>query len=231
MRAPLSVIIPTLDSAASLGPTLASVFEAVEDGLLGELILADGGSSDAISELADEVGALLVQAPQGRGGQMAAGALAAQGDWLLFLHSDTVLSNGWPAAVRAHMAHGRKAGYFQLRFDAEGFAPRFVAGWANLRASLFGLPYGDQGLLIPSLTYRQTGGFQDIPLMEDVALARALRGNLRPLQATATTSATRYLQEGWFWRGGRNLGLLAQYFLGRSPEKLAKRYQNRRRNQ
>ncbi len=228
MRAPLSVIIPTLHSP-NIGPTLASVFEAVEAGLLSEVILADGGSGESIARLADEIGAELVVTKPGRGGQLRAGADKAQGSWLLFLHSDTVLSQGWPEAARNHMATG-KAGYFRLRFDSDRLPARIVAGWANLRARLFGLPYGDQGLLVPAALYHKTGGYPDIPLMEDVAIARALRGHIRMINATAMTSATRYQQQGWLRRGAHNLGTLALYFCGVAPEKLAKRYQNRQKS-
>ncbi len=224
MRAPVSVIIPTLHSP-NIGPTLASVFEAVEAGLLAEVILADGGSGDAITTLADEIGAELVVTDPGRGKQLRAGADLAQGQWLLFLHSDTVLSPGWTEAARTHMTTG-KAGYFQLQFDSTGFAAGFVAGWANLRARLFGLPYGDQGLLLPAALYRKTGGYPDIPLLEDVAIARALRGQLRAINASVITSAARYQQQGWLARGAHNLGTLALYFLGVAPEKLARRYQS-----
>lgn len=231
MRAPLSIIIPTLNNAANLGPTLASVFEAVDDGLLAEVIFADGGSCDEIKDVADAVGAELVLASKGRGNQFAVGAELAQGQWLLFLHSNTTLSNGWPQAVRAHMTSGQQAGYFKLHFDTKGLAPGIVAGWANLRSKVFGLPFGNQGLLIPATLYRQIGGYPDIPLMEDVAIARALQGTLRAIQASAITSATRYLNEGWLRHGSRNLFTLLMYFLGRSPEKLAKDYQNRQNQQ
>ena len=224
MPAALSVIIPTLNSAATLGPTLACVHEAVEIGLLKELILADGGSSDGIEALADDVGAQLVRTAPGRGSQMAAGGAAARGGWLLFLHADTVLSAGWAGVAGAHMRTSDKTAYFRLAFDVDGFAPRRVAGWANLRSKAFGLPYGDQGLLIPAALYHRIGGYPAIPLMEDVAIVRALRGRLVALPATATTGARRYQQEGWFRRGGRNLVTLLLYFLGRSPEKLAARY-------
>lgn len=228
MRAPVSVIIPTLHPP-NIGPTLASVFEAVEAGLLAEVILADGGSGDAIAMLADEIGAELVVTDAGRGKQLRAGADLAQGSWLLFLHSDTVLSPGWTKAAHTHMVTG-KAGYFRLRFDSDRFAARFIAAWANFRARLFGLPYGDQGLLIPTALYRKIGGYPDIPLMEDVGIARRLRGQLRAIDASATTSAERYEQQGWLRRGAQNLGTLALYFLGTSPEKLAIRYRNRQKN-
>jgi hypothetical protein len=127
------------------------------------------------------------------------------------------------------MATG-KAGYFRLRFDSNSLPARIVAGWANLRARLFGLPYGDQGLLVPAALYHKCGGYADIPLMEDVAIARSLRRDLCSIDATATTSAERYLQQGWLRCGAYNLGSLALYFCGVAPEKLARRYQSRQKS-
>jgi len=223
MPAPISVIIPTLNAAASIGPTLAVLAEGLEAGLIGELIIADGGSKDGIEAVAGQIGARFTVVPPGRGGQLAAGAAIATRPWLLFIHADTVLSAGWLAAVQTHLATPDKAGYFRLRFDAQGLPPRLVAGWANLRSHLFGLPYGDQALLISTALYNEAGGHPDQPLMEDVALARALNGKLVKLQADAVTSAAKY-QGQWLRRGSRNLTLLIRYFLGTPPETLAKLY-------
>jgi rSAM/selenodomain-associated transferase 2 len=226
MSAPLSVVIPTLNAADRIGPCLGALGEGLMAGLIHELIIADGGSDDAVAELADALGARLVTAPRGRGQQLAAEAQAAHGDWFLFLHADTVLPPGWAAAVRAHMDDGpQRAGYFALRFDTSAPVARLVAGWANLRSALFALPYGDQGLLISRLLYRQTGGYPAIPLMEDVALVRRIgRRRIARLGATAQTSAARYAADGWFRRGWRNLTTLGLYFLGVAPERLARRY-------
>ena len=123
------------------------------------------------------------------------------------------------------MASGAgKAGWFRLAFDAPGAPPRIVAAWANARARL-GLPYGDQALLIHRSLYRKVGGYPAIPLMEDVAIARALgRARLAALGAVATTSADRYLRNGWLRQGARNLLTLTRYLLGASPETLARSY-------
>lgn len=223
MAAPLSIIIPTLDDAEALGPCLGALAPALTEGLIRELILSDGGSSDGIEAVADAAGAELLAGPPGRGGQLARGAEAAVGEWLLFLHADTLLSPGWAEAARVHMnAHPDAAGWFRLRFDASGFAPAWTAGWANLRARGFGLPYGDQGLLVRAAVYRRAGGFPDIPLMEDVSLVRRLE--TRELTAEALTSARRYQRDGWLARGWRNLTTLALWRLGVSPERLARRY-------
>lgn len=223
MTAPISVIIPTLNAAANIGPTLAALAEGLDAGLVGELIIVDGGSSDGIEAIADGIGAHFKTVLPSRGGQLATGAALATRPWLLFIHADTVLSEGWLSAVQAHFAAPDKAGYFRLRFDASGLAPRLVAGWANLRSHLFGLPYGDQALLISAALYAQVGGYPNQPLMEDVVLNRALKGKLLQLNADAVTSASKY-QGQWLRRGTRNLSLLIRYFFGASPEVLAKRY-------
>ena len=227
MRAPVSVIIPTLDAAARLGPCVEALGEGLMAGVVRELVIADGGSSDAIASVAEALGARLVTAPRGRGAQLAAGARAAEGEWLLFLHADTALAPGWAQAVRAHIAaRPGRAGYFRLRFDRGGVRGRAVSGWANLRSRLFGLPFGDQGLLVSREVLDAVGGYPEIPLMEDAAIARRLgRGRLAMLPAAAVTSAERYARRGWMRRGARNLSTQALYFLGVAPERLLRRYE------
>ncbi len=225
MRAALSVIIPTLNAAGQVGRYAHALFEGLEAGLIRELIISDGGSRDDIAALADGLGARLVTGAAGRGGQLARGADMAEGDWLLFLHADTALAAGWADVALSHIRrHPDQAACFTLRFRAPGLAARLVAGWANMRSRLFGLPYGDQGLLISRALYDAVGGYPEIPLMEDVAIARALRRQIRVLPHVASTSAARYLAAGWLWRGTRNLWLLAHYLLGAAPDGLAQRY-------
>ncbi len=226
MPAPLSVIIPTLNAAPLLPETLAALMEGVASGLIRELVISDGGSVDGTLEVADEAGARVVKGEAGRGLQLAAGVETAKGSWLLLLHADTRLSQGWSDAVLAHMAASSgKAGYFRLAFRSRGVSPGLVAGWANLRSRLFGLPYGDQGLLIHRDLLEQVGGVPPLDLMEDVAIARALKGRLQMLPATANTSAARYEAEGWFARGTRNLWTLARYLMGADPKRLAQGYE------
>lgn len=225
MQAPLSIVIPTLDAAEVLPTTTEALLEGVARGLVRELVISDGGSGDETAAAARALGAVRVGGPAGRGGQLARGARAAQAPWLLFLHADTHLAPGWCDAVLAHMHHAPdKAGYFRLAFRSDARAARIVAGWANWRARVLGLPYGDQGLLIPRALYDATGGYPDQPLMEDVAMANALTGRLVELPAEARTSPARYEAEGWFRRGARNFATLCRYRLGASPESLARRY-------
>lgn len=223
MRAALSVVIPTLNVDAALPACLGALMEGLEAGVIRELVISDGGSGDATLRIADAAGAVIVRGAPSRGGQLRRGAKVAAGEWLLFLHADTDLPQGWSAAVSDHMACGGAA-YFRLGFDAAGAMPTLVAGWANLRSRLFGLPYGDQGLLIPRALYDAVGGYPDIALMEDVAMARALRGRLSALPLRVRTSATKYQREGWVRRGARNLVLLLRYFAGADPTRLAARY-------
>lgn len=223
VRAPLSIIIPTLNAESSLAACLEALMEGLPAGLIREVIVSDGGSRDRTCDIAEEAGCEIVTGPASRGAQLQRGIEVAQGDWLLILHADTILMAGWVQPVQFHLT-SREAAYFRLRFSDSGFAARWVAGWANVRARLFGLPYGDQGLLLPRTLYHAVGGYPDIPLMEDVALVRALRGRLRGLPVEAVTSAARYQQAGWFRRGARNLVTLTRYFLGTPPERLAESY-------
>jgi rSAM/selenodomain-associated transferase 2 len=223
MRAGISVIIPTLEAEPGLPACMAALFEGLHAGIIREVIVSDGGSRDATLAIAEEAGAVVVTGPASRGGQLRRGAAAAGGAWLLFLHADTVLPEGWAGAVAARMETGGAAA-FRLRFDTGGMAARLVAGWANLRTLAFGLPYGDQALLVSRRDYEAAGGYRDIPLMEDVALARALGGRIALLPLAVTTSAARYRRDGWLRRGGRNLWLLARYLAGADPERLAARY-------
>lgn len=223
MRAPISVVIPTLNAEQALAGCLPPLFEGVQAGLIRELIVVDGGSGDGTVRLASEAGAEVQTVPPSRGGQLRAGCARAQGDWLLVLHADSVLDEGWTDAVADHLG-SQKVGYFTLRFDATGVMARIVSGWANLRAGAFGLPFGDQGLLLPRSLYDKAGGYPDIPLMEDMALVRALSNKPVRLATKITTGAERYQSQGWLRRGAKNMALQIRYLLGASPEALARAY-------
>jgi len=224
MPAPISVIIPTLNSAPKLQGCLGALGEGIMDGLLSEVIFADGGSTDDTEQIANEVGAIFLATPKGRGNQMAAASRIARGEWLLFLHSDSVLGPNWQAAVIRHLTKPEQAAYFKLRFDETTFPARTVAGWANFRSRWLGFPYGDQGLLISQRLYRRIGGYAEIPLMEDVMIAKALRGTLTTLPVFIETSADMYRQDGWLKRSFKNFGVLSQFLAGTDPDKLAAKY-------
>jgi rSAM/selenodomain-associated transferase 2 len=220
LSVPLSIIIPTLDAAATLSWCLGRLSGA------HELIVVDGGSSDDSRRIAQQHGARLLASPRGRGVQLRAGAEAAAGDWLLFLHADTLLGSGWNEAVERHMANQpHAAGHFRFRLQSDAWQARLIEAGVRLRARLLRLPYGDQALLIQRGLYERIGGYKPLPLFEDVDLVRRLgRGRLRLLQADAVTSATRWQQDGWLARSARNIACLALYLAGVSPQRVARLY-------
>lgn len=225
MRAPLSIVIPTLNAEAELPDCLAALIEGLGTGLVREVLVTDGGSGDGTLTIARAAGAEVIRGPRGRGGQLRRGVAAARGAWVMILHADTRLSDGWSGAVLAHIGKGDgRAGYFRLGFRSGGRPGRIVAGWANLRARVFGLPYGDQGLVVSRAAYEAVGGFRDIALMEDVAIVRALKGRLTQLDARAMTSAVRYRRQGWVRRGARNWALMIRFLAGADPNRLARAY-------
>ncbi|MEO0619445.1 MAG: TIGR04283 family arsenosugar biosynthesis glycosyltransferase, partial [Pseudomonadota bacterium] len=193
----LSVILPTLNAERLLGPTLAALVPGVVQGIVKDLVIADGGSSDGTVRIAEDAGARLVHSKPGRGTQLAAGANAARADWLLFLHADTVLADGWWADVQRVMAtNPGKAAVFRFVLDDVGFRARLVEKAVRLRCAFFGLPYGDQGLLISRTLYEEIGGFSDYPLMEDVDIVRRIgRRRILLLDTPAVTSASRYAKD------------------------------------
>ena len=225
---PLSIVIPALNAAAVLPATLAALEEGSRAGLLGEVLLVDGGSRDDTRRIAARAGARVMTAPPSRGAQLAIGARAAVGDWLLFLHADTTLGPAWAEAARAFMARPEASGQaavFRLVLDDPDARARRVEALARWRGRILGLPYGDQGLLISKDFYRGLGGFQALPLMEDVDLVRRIgRRRLVTLPAEAITSAARYRRDGWWRRPIRNLALLALFFLGAPPALLKRLY-------
>ncbi|HAE27168.1 MULTISPECIES: TIGR04283 family arsenosugar biosynthesis glycosyltransferase [Hyphomonas] len=226
MPAPLSIVIPTLNAAAELPLCLESLMPGLEAGLIREVVVADGGSEDATPKIAGAMGANLVTGARGRGAQLAAGAAAARGDWLLFLHADTALSRDWAERTGDHvMTKPDYAAFFELRYRSDARAARSLEKRANRRARMLGLPYGDQGLLISRKLYDEVGGYQDVPLMEDVMIVRAIgKRRLVQLNAEARTSAAKYERDGWRKRSWHNATLLTRFLLGASPDALAKRY-------
>ena len=221
----LSIVIPTLQAERTLGATLDSCSSA---SLETQIIVSDGGSSDATRSLAQQHDVIIVDSEPGRGSQLATGAAMASGDWLLFLHADSVLASGWDkSVVNFTGAHANKfnAAVFGLRLDDDSPQARRLEWIGKWRTRLLSLPYGDQGLLISRAFYDGLGGYQPMPLMEDVDIIRRIgRTHLRVLDSHITTSAIKYQQGGYWKRPLRNLQLMCLYRLGVSPTKLAELY-------
>jgi rSAM/selenodomain-associated transferase 2 len=220
--------MPTLNAAPYLARSLAPLVRPVSDGLVREVIIADGGSTDETRVIADGVGATVVESARGRGVQLIAGAAAARSPWILFLHADTALDDGWgeeAARFTARTENCERAGAFRFAFDDHALAARRAEWWVGLRNGLFKLPYGDQGLLISRVFYDALGGYSALPLMEDVDLVRRIGARrLALLRTRAVTSADKYRRDGYGARSRRNLWLLARYLMGADPADLAKAY-------
>ncbi|MEL7547107.1 MAG: TIGR04283 family arsenosugar biosynthesis glycosyltransferase [Pseudomonadota bacterium] len=227
MPAPLSVIIPSLNAQTDLQLCLNSLMPGLEAGLIREVLVVDGGSTDATRAIADGTGATVFETQlAGRASQLRLGAEQARGDWLLFLHADTALSRDWAERARAHMGRSDMvAASFSLVFRSDAPMAKTVAKRANWRARQLGLPYGDQGLLISRKLYDLVGGYAETAFMEDVLLVRAIgKQRLTLLRAEAHTSAAKYERDGWRKRSWQNAWLITRFLLGASPEKLANAY-------
>jgi rSAM/selenodomain-associated transferase 2 len=218
----LSVVIPTLNAMRHLPAAIAEC-EGVR-----EILVVDGGSHDGTPETARRMGARLLTTDSGRGSQLHAGANAANGAWLLFLHADTVLTGNWREEVGEFMANPgniARAAAFRFEVDDPSRQARRLEKLVAWRVALLRLPYGDQGLLLHRSLYDALGGFRPWPLMEDVEFVRRIgRRRLTMLDSAARTSAERWRHDGWKVRSLRNLACLALYFLGMSPRFLSRLY-------
>ncbi|MFP6747733.1 MAG: TIGR04283 family arsenosugar biosynthesis glycosyltransferase [Alphaproteobacteria bacterium] len=224
----ISVVIPTLNAGKTLPAALLALEAGRDSGLIEELLISDGGSTDGTPDLARTLGARVITGPPGRGGQMQRGAVAATGEWLLFLHGDSVLDPEWLFAAEEFIAGAENSGRaaaFRFALDDEHPGARRLERMVAWRCAKFGLPYGDQGLLLSRRFHGRLGGFRDLALMEDVDLVRRIgRRRLVMLPVAARTSARRYRRDGYWRRPARNLLCLGLFFLGLPPKHIAKVY-------
>ena len=226
----LSVVIPALDEADGLEPALDALRPLRARG--HEVVLADGGSTDATVELAARGVDRVVAAPRGRARQMNAGAHAATGDVFVFLHADTRLPADADRLVLEAL-DGQRAcwGSFAVRLSGPGPALRVIERFITLRSRLTGIATGDQALFVTRERFQAVGGFADLPLMEDVELCRRLKrtGAGRPARppGPVVTSSRRWEADGVLRTVWRMWWLRAAYALGASPERLARHYRYR----
>jgi rSAM/selenodomain-associated transferase 2 len=218
----ISVVIPTLDEAAELPATLASVSD--QSGPF-EVIVADGNSADATREIAARHGATVVTSPRGRARQMNAGAANASGDVLLFLHADTQLPSDALDRVRAALADpDAAAGCFRLRFDRDGF---WLWLWSRpVWMRWHRWAFGDRALFVRRSAFDAVGGFPDQPIFEDLDFVQAVRayGRFVFLDEAVVTSARRYERGGALRQQLRNWALWTAWLLGVDPERAARFY-------
>lgn len=223
--ASVCAIIPTLNAAGALPGLIEQLRTSA---IFAEIVIVDGGSSDETVAIARTADVRVIAAPRGRGIQLAAGAAAAAGDWLLFLHADCHLGEHWEAAVSGFLAAPEaigRAGYFDFALDDTAPVARRLERIVAWRCRVLGLPYGDQGLLIARSLYCTAGGFAPLPLMEDVDLVRRLgRGRLARIGAQCISSPRRYRREGYWLRPLRNFFCLSLYFAGVPPDRIVRLY-------
>ena len=220
----LSVIVPTLDEAAGIVAALTALAPLRAQG--HEVIVVDAGE-DGTAALARPLADRVLRAPRGRARQMNRGAAVASGEVLLFLHADTRLPPSGAQAIVAGLARtGRGWGRFDVRLSGRLPALRVVEAFMNGRSRLTGIATGDQAIFVTRDRFREVGGYPDIPLMEDVALSKALKRLGRPLclRDRVTTSSRRWERDGVARTVLLMWSLRLRYFLGADPGDLARRY-------
>ena len=222
-RPTLSIVIPTLNAESALAETIQSVRNASSD-----LVIGDGGSTDGTIGIGEQCGATIISSEKGRGRQLRIGGEAASGDWLLFLHADTRLSERWEEEAFTYMAgpaNAERAAVLTYRLNDPSSQARRVERLVAWRTRTLGLPFGDQGLLISRAFYDNIGGFKDMPLMEDIDIVRRIgKRRLAVLHSFAVTSADKYQRGGWWARPVRNVCCQILYFLGMPPSVLVRLY-------
>jgi rSAM/selenodomain-associated transferase 2 len=221
----LSVVVPALDEAANLARLLPDLRRACPD---AEIIVVDGGSRDGTPDVVrGHAGGRLLEGARGRARQMNAGARSAGGDVLLFLHADTRLPDGAPGVIAAALADPAVVGgRFDVRFDSRRRVLEMVAWFMNARSRATSICTGDQAIFVRREIFAELGGYPDIPLMEDVAFARALkrRGAVACLRSRVVTSARRWEREG-IWKTILKMWMLKSLYLaGMSPVRLKRYY-------
>jgi rSAM/selenodomain-associated transferase 2 len=220
----LSIIIPAVDDAESLATTLPALARLRRAG--HEIVVVDGGSRDDTCRRARPLADRVLVTGRGRARQMNAGAAAAGGDVLLFLHADSLLPTDAAAAV-AEALTVSCWGRFDVRLWGHEWSFRIIEAFMNLRSRLTGIATGDQAIFVERETFHSVGGYPDIPLMEDVAISRLLRSIARPacLHQKVVTSARRWRSNGitrtvvLMWR------LRLAFAFGADPQRLARLYE------
>jgi uncharacterized protein len=215
----ISVIIPTLNEAVNLPPTLACLQKSAQL----EMIIADGGSQDQTRDIAQKFGAQVIQTPPGRSTQMNQAAHQATGEVLLFLHADTLLPQDWLKWVTQTLENPDIiAGAFELAIDSPQWGLRWIEWGVKWRSRLLQLPYGDQAIFLRAATFQQLGGFPDLGIMEDFVFVRRLQplGRIAIVPVAVQTSARRWESRGLWQTTLINQVILIGFHLGISPDRL-----------
>ena len=223
----ISIIIPVLNEAEIIQPIL----NLLQQYFQVEIIVVDGGSHDNTVALAIQTGVKVISVlRKGKAAQMNAGADIACGDILLFLHADTKLpSNFVELVIKTLEPDNVVAGAFELAIDGEAKSLRSIELLVKMRSHLFSLPYGDQAIFISKKAFINSGGFADLPIMEDFEFIKRIKkhGKIAIAPATVTTSGRRWHKLGVWKTTLINQAIIAGYYLGISPIELSNFYRNR----
>ena len=223
----IAVVIPVLNEEASIAATVGAVKRLGPD----EIIVVDGGSTDRTPIVCAELQVNCVKSPRGRGAQMNHGAARVTADILLFLHADTRLPETAFADILSAMTDPNcVGGRFDVQLDGDKPMLKIVGKMISLRSRLSKVGTGDQAIFIRREVFNRLGGFPDIPLMEDIALSRAMKraGKVACLRSRVVTSARRWEIEGIGRTIVRMWLLKSLYLLGVSPFRLKRFYDDRR---
>ncbi|MBK6636433.1 MAG: TIGR04283 family arsenosugar biosynthesis glycosyltransferase [Rhodocyclaceae bacterium] len=220
----LSVIVPVLNEASGIGELIAHLTPLQAAG--AQVILVDGGSRDTTPAQVQAAGLTLIRAPRGRARQMNAGAAAATGELLLFLHADTRLPADALAQLTEALKQGARWGRFDVCIAGRSAWLTLIAAMMNLRSRLTGIATGDQAIFVHRDLFSALGGYAPIPLMEDVELTTRLRQASRPacLRTRVTTSGRRWEKHGIARTVLLMWSLRLRYFFGADPAQLALAY-------
>lgn len=219
----VSIIIPAVNEARNL----PRILEAAQAGEPHEIILVDGGSTDETVGIARSMDCIVLSAPRCRAVQMNRGAAIATGEYLLFLHADTLLPDDYLMQVLSLLGQpGVAGGAFEFAIADDFAGRRLVESTTNWRARRLQLPYGDQALFVRSEVFEQLGGFPEMPIMEDYEFVRRLKrlGQIVIAPSPAVTSGRRWQQHGWMWPTLLNKTIILAYHFGVSPARLARWY-------
>ncbi len=218
----ISIIIPILNEAKILDKTLSQLQSELE---YHELIIVDGGSNDNSIRIAKKYGEVITSA-RGRAKQLNAGAAAATGDILLFLHADIWLEPGALAAVESALSSGYIGGGFRQKIDGKSLIYRMIEIAGNIRGKYLKVFYGDSGIFLPRADFEKIGGFPDMPILEDMEFSKDLRklGKTTLIVPHIHLSARRWETKGILRTTLNNWLITLLYFIGVSPKKLAKLY-------
>jgi rSAM/selenodomain-associated transferase 2 len=225
----LSIIIPVLNEATQMRDCLEVLAPLRARG--HEIIVVDGGSADGTRAVAAALADAVLCAPRGRSVQMNAGAAAARGQVLLFLHADTRLPRDADTLIADALAADSHAwGRFDVQIDGASPLLALVARMMNLRSRLSGIATGDQAMFVRAVAFRSLGGFPALPLMEDIAMSRLLKRLSAPacLRQRVTTSGRRWEKGGVLRTIGLMWWLRLRFFFGADAARLARAYRERR---